>query len=169
MNTTLAPLDIGSTGIGVNKMQAYLNMFQEKGFITTKLAQDGDYGPKTANAVREFQAYSTLPINGQINDATWTAIVNKLRELQIVTNVPVASRSFYLTKGNQGLEVFKMQEYLNEIAAKNSCLRPVPMDAMYGDRTAATVSQFQYLYDLNIDGNIGKATWDAIINTRNGM
>lgn len=169
MNTTLAPLQIGSTGIGVNKMQAYLNMFQERGMITTKLVQDGDFGPKTANAVREFQAYAKLPITGAIDGPTWNAIVNKLRELKIVTNVPVASRSFYLTKGNQGLEVFKMQEYLNEIAAQNACLRPVPMDSMYGDRTVATVSQFQYLYDLNIDGNIGKATWDAIVNTRNGL
>ncbi|MEG0527723.1 peptidoglycan-binding domain-containing protein [Amedibacillus sp. YH-ame10] len=169
MNTMLAPLQIGSVGIGVNKMQGYLNIFQEKGIITTKLKLDGDYGPKTANAVREYQAHARLPITGQIDNTTWSAIVNELRDLGVVTNIPVSSRSFYLTKGNQGLEVYKMQEYLNETAAKNSCLRPVPMDAMYGDRTAAGVSQFQYLYDLIIDGNIGKATWDAIVNTRNGF
>lgn len=169
MNHTFTPLTIGSTGIGVNKMQAYLNMFQERGLITTKVNQDGDFGAITANAVREFQAYSRLPINGKIDDATWSAIVNKLRELRIITNIPVASRSFFLAKGSQGLEVFKMQEYLNEIATKNSCLRPVPMDGMFGKQTATTVSMFQYLYDLTIDATIGKATWDAIINTRNGF
>lgn len=169
MNHTFTPLTIGSTGIGVNKMQAYLNMFQERGLITTKVNQDGDFGAITANAVREFQAYSRLPINGKIDDTTWSAIVNKLRELRIITNIPVASRSFFLAKGSQGLEVFKMQEYLNEIAAKNSCLRPVPMDGMFGEQTATTVSMFQYLYDLTIDATIGKATWDAIINTRNGF
>ncbi len=77
MNHTFTPLTIGSTGIGVNKMQAYLNMFQERGLITTKVNQDGDFGAITANAVREFQAYSRLPINGKIDDATWSAIVNK--------------------------------------------------------------------------------------------
>lgn len=169
MNHTFTPLTIGSTGIGVNKMQAYLNIFQERGLITTKVNQDGDFGAITANAVREFQAYSRLPINGKIDDTTWSAIVNKLRELRIITNIPVASRSFFLAKGSQGLEVFKMQEYLNEIAAKNSCLRPVPMDGMFGEQTATTVSMFQYLYDLTIDATIGKATWDAIINTRNGF
>ena len=169
MNHTFTPLTIGSTGIGVNKMQAYLNMFQERGLITTKVNQDGDFGAITANAVREFQAYSRLPINGKIDDATWSAIVNKLRELRIITNIPVASRSFFLAKGSQGLEVFKMHEYLNEIATKNSCLRPVPMDGMFGEQTATTVSMFQYLYDLTIDATIGKATWDAIINTRNGF
>ena len=54
MNHTFTPLTIGSTGIGVNKMQAYLNMFQERGLITTKVNQDGDFGAITANAVREF-------------------------------------------------------------------------------------------------------------------
>ena len=120
MNHTFTPLTIGSTGIGVNKMQAYLNMFQERGLITTKVNQDGDFGAITANAVREFQAYSRLPINGKIDDATWSAIVNKLRELRIITNIPVASRSFFLAKGSQGLEVFKMQEYLNEMLLKTA-------------------------------------------------
>lgn len=169
MNTTLAPLEIGSVGIGVNKMQAYLNMFQQRGIIMTSLKPDGQYGPKTSNAVREYQAAVKLPIDGKINTPTWNAIVNKLRDLGIVTNVPVASPTFLLTQGNQGIEVFKMQEYLNEIAAKNPCLRPIPMDAMFGPRTTATVQQFQYLYDLNIDGNIGKATWDSIVNTRNAL
>lgn len=169
MNTMLAPLQIGSSGIGVNKMQGYLNIFHDKGIINSQLKLDGDYGPKTADAVREYQAHAKLPISGKIDTMTWTSIVNELRDMGVVTNVPVSSRSFYLTKGNQGLEVYKMQEYLNEVAAKNNCLRPMPMDAMYGDRTAAGVSQFQYLYDLNIDGNIGKATWDSIVNTRNGL
>ncbi|MEG2543452.1 MAG: peptidoglycan-binding protein [Longicatena sp.] len=167
MNTTLAPLQIGSVGIGVNKMQAYLNIFQELGIVKTRLLQDGEFGPKTSNTVREYQAFAKLPSTGKIDTPTWNAIVNKLKELGIVTNIPVASSSFYLTQGNQGIEVYKMQEYLNEIAAKNSCLRPIPIDASYGPRTTTTVQQYQYLYDLNIDGNIGKATWDSIVNVRN--
>lgn len=169
MLNTLAPIEVGSVGIAVNKFQAYLNMFQERGFIRTKLVADGVYGAKTAEAMREYQAYATLPMTGKLDAVTWDSIVNKLKSLGIVTNVPVASKSYYLTQGNQGLDVFKMQEYLNEIAAANPCLRPVPNDAMYGRRTVAMVSQFQYLYDLNIDGNIGKSTWDAIINERNKL
>lgn len=157
----------GDVGIGVNKLQAYLNMFQTRGFITTRNAQDGVYGPVTAQAVREYQRYVGMPQDGVIGNTTWDAIVNKLRELGIVTNVPVASRSYYLTQGNSGLDVFKMQEYLNEIAAENRCLRPVPVDGNYGLRTTTAVEIFQYLYDLNIDGIIGKATWDAIVNERN--
>lgn len=159
----------GDVGIAVNKHQAYLNMFQERGFITTRLGADGVYGNATSQAVREYQRYAGLAQDGIIGNNTWDAIVNKIRELGITTNIPVASRSFYLTQGNSGIDVFKMQEYLNEIAGSNQCLRPVPMDGTFGPRTTTAVEMFQYLYDLNVDGTIGKATWDAIVNERNKL
>lgn len=157
----------GDIGIGVNKLQAYLNMMQERGFITTNNFQDGVYGTRTESAVREWQQYKNLTVNGTIDYDTFTSLVDTLRELNIVTNIPLASRTFFLTQGSQGLSVFKMQEYLNEIAANNQCLRPIPVDGLYGPRTVAAVQQFQYLYDLTIDGVIGKASWDAIVNERN--
>lgn len=157
----------GDVGIAVNKMQAYLNMFQDRGFIKQRITPDGVYGPRTIQGVKEYQQYSNIPVDGIIGNATWDAIVNKLRELNIVTNVPVASRSFYLTQGNSGIDVFKMQEYLNEIAVSNPCLRPIPVDGFYSARMTTAVQQFQYLYDLTIDGIIGKASWDAIVNERN--
>lgn len=162
-------LERGNIGIGPNKMQAYLNMMQERGFITTRNLQDGVFGPLTEQAVREWQRYVNLPITGIIDNDTWDSIVNKLRELRIVTNIPVASSDFFLSSGDRGISIFKMQEYLNEIAQTNKCLRPIPIDGIYGPRTVATVQQFQYLYDLNIDGVIGKATWDAIVNERNSL
>lgn len=35
--------------------------------------------------------------------------------------------------------------------------------------TVKAVEQFQYLYDLAIDGTIGTLTWDAIVNERNAL
>ena len=163
------PLKSGNIGIGVNKMQGYLNLMQDRNFISTRNLQGGVFGTRTEQAVREWQSYAGLPVTGQIDVMTWDTIVNKLRELNIVTNIPVASRSFFLSSGAQGISVYKMQEYLNEIAAKNPCLRPIPVDGIYGPRTTTMVQQFQYLYDLNIDGVIGKATWDAIVNERNKL
>ena len=157
----------GDSGIGVNKMQGYLNIMQENGFINTKLLLDGQYGSKTSEAVKEFQRYAGLAVDGVIGSQTWDSLVNKLRDMGVVTNIPVASPTFFLGAGNSGLDVFKMQEYLNELSAVNPCLRPVPVDGNFGNRTIATVSQFQYLYGLTIDGRIGKATWDAIVNERN--
>lgn len=166
---TDAVIKSGNIGIGVNKLQAYLNMMQERGFIQTANLQDGVFGTRTEAAVKEWQRYAGLPVDGMIGYETFQSLVNKVRELNITTNIPLASRSYLLANGQQGLSVFMMQEYLNEIATVNKCLRPLPVDGIYGAQTMRAVQQFQYLYDLNIDGIIGKATWDAIINERNKL
>ena len=110
MNNTFGPLQVGNVGIAVNKMQGYLNIMQGRGFTKTRVKEDGKYGVDTADAVREWQAYANLPINGKIGLDTWNSIVNQLRELGIITNIPVYSRSYYLTQGNQGLDVFKLPQ-----------------------------------------------------------
>lgn len=166
---TSSVLKQGDIGISVNKMQAYLNVFQERGLIQTRNLQDGVYGTRTMQSVSEFQRFAGLPVDGVIGNNTWDAIVNKLRELGVITNFPVASNRFYLSSGDTGIGVFKMQEYLNEIAAANQCLRPIPVDGMFGPRTTTAVQMFQYLYDLTIDGVVGSKTWDAIVNERNSL
>ncbi len=166
---TSSVLKQGDIGISVNKMQAYLNLFQSRGLIQTRNLEDGVYGTRTMQAVSEFQRLVGLPVDGIIGSNTWDAIVNKLRELGVITNFPVVSNRFFLSSGDSGIGVFKMQEYLNEIAEGNACLRPIPVDGMFGPRTTTAVQMFQYLYDLTIDGVIGSKTWDAIVNERNMM
>ncbi|MEG0695124.1 MAG: peptidoglycan-binding protein [Erysipelotrichaceae bacterium] len=160
-------LKVGDVGIAVNKMQAYLNIMQARGYIKLKINPDGIYGSATQNAVKEYQRFAKIAVDGTIGDLTWSDIVDRIKSFNMVTNIPVASSSYYLKQGDSGLDVFKHQEYLNQIAEFNACLRPVPVDGSFGSRTKACVAQFQYLYDLTNDGEIGKNTWDAIINTRN--
>ena len=162
-------LRLGDTGIGVNKIQAYLNLFQQAGYIRTTLTSDGYFGPRTQAAVREFQTYARLNPDGIIGSLTWDAIFDTLKRMQVVTNVPLASAAYFLGLGDYGIEVFKMQEYLNEIAQDNPCLKTITVDGEYGNAMRSAGQQMQYLYDLTIEANIGKATWDTIVNERNGV
>lgn len=166
MSTKLV-LQPGRIGISVNKIQGYLNLMQGRGMIQTKLVEDGVYGANMSKAVKEAQKYLGLPVDGIIGEETWDAIMETIRQMGIVTNIPVASRGYVLKSGEISLGVYMMQKYLSEIAQFNSCLRPIPIDGNYGTRTIHAVEQFQYLYDLAIDGTIGSLTWDAIVNERN--
>lgn len=159
----------GDVGIAVNKIQAYLNMFQESGYIQSRVTPDGYYGPRTVTAVRELQGQLRLNPDGIIGSATWDGIFEILKRMQVVTDIPLASAAYHLSVGNYGIDVFKMQEYINEIAEKNPCLKSIKVDGEFGNITRMAVQQFQYLYDLIIDGIIGKTTWDTIVNVRNGM
>lgn len=162
-------LRIGDKGIAVNKIQAYLNMFVDANIITTRVTPDGIFGPRTQSAVQEVQSYLRLNPDGVIGNATWDGIFELLRRMNVMTNIPVASASYYLSVGNYGIDVFKMQEYLNEFADKNPCLKKIVVDGEYGNATRMAVQQYQYLNDLVIDGIIGRATWDDIVNQRNNQ
>lgn len=153
----------GDRGIGVNKLQGYLNIFQNRGLINNRVTQDGIFGSNTKAAVQQFQRYAGLMADGVVGESTWDAMMDTLNDLNVNPNIPVASSSFYLTLNSRGLDVYKLQEYLNAIANINTCLKPVNVDGYYGNNTKNAVMQFQYLYDLYMDGVVGATTWDAIV------
>lgn len=65
-------LRVGSTGLGVQKMQGYLNRLNVP---SPNLAVDGNYGQRTADAVRVFQATHGLSADGVIGNKTWDMII----------------------------------------------------------------------------------------------
>jgi len=81
-------LIIGSSGPSVRAIQGQLNRIARNYPLIPKLAEDGIYGPKTANSVKVFQQVFTLPQTGRVDYATWYKIsdiyvgVTKLAELK---------------------------------------------------------------------------------------
>ncbi|WP_242939730.1 peptidoglycan-binding protein [[Clostridium] polysaccharolyticum] len=67
-------LAIGSRGDKVRQMQRQLNVISQGYPLIPKIAQDGIYGPKTAEAVRVFQQVFSLPQTGVVDFATWYKI-----------------------------------------------------------------------------------------------
>lgn len=70
--------------------------------------------------------------------------------------------AYTIRVGNTGIDVKKMQYYLNQIL-KAPNLRPLVEDGVYGQVTEFAVAVFQYVYNLPVDGVIGTATWNSII------
>ena len=60
------PLKQGSKGQGVKNVQNFL-----------KIKADGEFGPGTANAVKEFQKKAKLPVTGVVDKATFAALKSK--------------------------------------------------------------------------------------------
>lgn len=59
----------GDRGSAVNILQLLLNNFH--GY---SIQVDGDFGPETENAVRDFQSSHNLTLTGVVNYATWQAL-----------------------------------------------------------------------------------------------
>lgn len=67
-------LTIGSRGDKVRQMQRQLNVISNGYPLIPKIAQDGVYGQKTADAVKEFQKVFNLPQTGVVDFPTWYKI-----------------------------------------------------------------------------------------------
>lgn len=69
-------LRVGSSGAPVRTVQEYLNRIGNNYPAIPKVAVDGQFGSKTAAAVREFQTIFKLPATGVVNETTWYRISN---------------------------------------------------------------------------------------------
>jgi uncharacterized protein (TIGR02594 family) len=70
-NTMPTILRHGSCGLNVVRLQ---NMLNSKLRPSPNLKADGDFGPRTEAAVRNFQALAGLKVDGVVGPRTWAAI-----------------------------------------------------------------------------------------------
>lgn len=108
---------------------APVKRLQEKLGVTA----DGDFGPGTEKALRDYQAANGLVVDGVAGPDTFTAM--GLHELVL------------LRKGSRGAAVKKLQEALD-----------IGADGIFGSGTEAAVKKFQDMSGLDADGLAGPET-----------
>ena len=89
--------------------------------------------------------------------------------VEIVTNAPIQDiTSSYpgraLRRGTTGPSVVTVQVMLNRISQNYPAIPKVsPVDGIFGSQTEAAVRKFQEVFDLAVDGIVGRATWYALV------
>ena len=89
--------------------------------------------------------------------------------VEIVPNAPVRGyTSSYpgtpLRRGSSGPNVVVIQVELNRISQNYPAIPKItPVDGIFGSRTEAAVRKFQEIFNLDVDGIVGKATWYALV------
>ena len=149
----------GSSGDEVLYEQMLLNRIRPVFVTVGKLEEDGIFGPRMRNSVREFQRLFGYRDDGIIGRETWEAL-NRVFGSTVsgcFDNVaPVSGRT--LQYGDQGSDVAALQSNLNRIG---TALTPIPSlraDGAFGRRTEEAVKVFQRIFGLNADGVVGSAT-----------
>lgn len=166
------PLRIGDSGNNVQIIQTQLDRIAKNYPAIPKITQiNGIFGIETEDAVRKFQEIFNLPINGEVDKATWYKIkqyyngVKGLSDL-VSEGVSVAEAtvpfSTEVSYGMSGISVTTIQYYLSIIAYFNSELEPVPRSGYFGPETAAAVERFQEFYGLPVTGKVNTETWNVI-------
>lgn len=89
--------------------------------------------------------------------------------VEIVNNAPVQGIvSSYpgrlIRRGTTGPSVVTIQVSLNRISQNYPAIPKIsPVDGIFGAQTEAAVRKFQQVFNLAVDGIVGRATWYAIV------
>ena len=139
----------GKTGETVKYIQ---NKLINKGYFLGRTGADGIFGFQTEKAVRQFQIDSNLSADGIIGPLTW----EKLEDPTIVISSSYPGN--IIGMGARGDNVLKIQREL----IRRGYNVPGGADGQYGSGCRETVKKFQSDSGLEIDGVVGKRTWNAL-------
>lgn len=184
-------LKSGSRGAEVEELQGMLKLL---GFYPGPI--DGIYSETVLIAVTQFQQAAGLQQDGVVGAGTWAKLLPSAVSSNASTSShptssahgssspsstaspstrptskpstpaappsPAAASPFpVLRKGAKGEEVIRLQQRLQAIG-----LLKGSADGVFGDDTEAAVKAAQQQYKLEVDGIVGGATWQALMNQR---
>ena len=166
------PLRLGSGAEEVVEIQRQLNRIAVNYPSIPKItAWTGYFEQTTQTAVKQFQKIFNLFQDGIVGKDTWYKIkqiyngIKGLSELysEGITISEIERKYERLLKlGTRGPSVRILQYYLQFLSYFNLKLPYVSMDGIFGQETYDAVLTFQSLYGLEVDGIVGKNTWDMI-------
>lgn len=142
----------GKTGETVKYIQ---NKLINKGYFLGRTGADGIFGFQTEKAVRQFQIDNSLSADGIIGPLTW----EKLEDSTIV--ISSSYPGSIIGMGARGDNVVKIQKEL----IRRGYNVPGGTDGQYGSGCREIVKKFQSDSGLEIDGVVGKRTWDTLFPT----
>ncbi|CRK56505.1 N-acetylmuramoyl-L-alanine amidase [Alloactinosynnema sp. L-07] len=123
----------GTSGPNVTSAQ---HLLRHHGY---NISADGNFGPGTADAVRQFQTAKGIGVDGQIGPQTWAKLVVSVQRYN--NSEAVKGAQVQLNRYGYGLTV----------------------DGDFGGGTHNAAVAFQTAQGLENNGNIGPMTWQALV------
>jgi peptidoglycan hydrolase-like protein with peptidoglycan-binding domain len=141
----------GSTGEAVRGVQQFNPGAQ---IDVPPIAVDGSFGPRTADAVREFQRRWGLTIDGVAGRETWSFLQAQRPSVRVWGMAKVGQRQ------EDNWRVRAVQHLLNHRG------HPVTVDGMYGPGTGEAMRQWQLTQRATeISTTCGQLDWPGLIDT----
>jgi len=117
-----------------------------------KITVDGDFGPKTEAAVKEWQSANGLTADGVVGAKTWAAMFDSPQD---TSNSPAHKYP--------GHPVDLGHNHANEVKLIQAKVDAY-VDGDFGPKTEAAVKAWQSANGLTADGVVGPKTWGAMFS-----
>jgi peptidoglycan hydrolase-like protein with peptidoglycan-binding domain len=163
-------LQLGNQGSAVSQIQAILKLL---GYYTGEVT--GIFDESTQNAVSRFQEAAGLPVDGIFGQQSWHRLLPLESEetasepttAKPPTTIPVTAvlpeppaseiNLPTLRLGMTGEAVKRLQSRLQTLGYLEGTV-----DGVFGEQTLAAVKAAQAALNLEVDGIVGKSTWEAL-------
>ena len=156
----------GSSGTAVRELQFYLYLLSAYESSIPAVGIDGSFGAATENAVRAYQRFAGLTVDGIVGRATWESLYGKASALRSSGPVVTLKRLPYpgkpLTVGSEGSDVLYYTILLRRIAYYFESVEAPPLATGYTGETAAATRSAQALLGLPETGIVDAETWTAV-------
>jgi len=166
------PLQRGSFGEEVRQIQLELNRIGKNyPAIPVIPAVTGIFDVPTEQAVIRFQDIFNLTVDGIVGRATWyklKEIYNGVKRLSELSGEGItyseAQRVYpnVLRRGDTGIPVRIVQYYLAFLGYFYPELPPIAITGVFDQETYDAVLTFQSRYGLQVDGVVGRNTWNEL-------
>lgn len=151
-------LSRGDYGTEVGYLQDFLNWFGNY-----KLDVDKSFGPATETALKDFQKYSKIDVDGVYGPDSYAAADKAKKKVPDQTPAPTPQPTsetypgpfptMVLAYGSSGSQVGDLQKFLNWYGNYG-----LDVDWSYGPATQSAVKDFQSIEGLAVDGVFGPAS-----------
>lgn len=156
----------GSTGTAVRELQFYLYLMSAYESSIPTVSIDGSFGSATEAAVRAYQSFAGLSVDGVVGRATWDslyAFASRLRSSgPVVTLERLAYPGTPLDIGSNGSAVLYYTLLLQRIAYYFDSVEEPPLSDEYTAETARATRSAQVLLELPETGIVDAETWTAV-------
>ena len=159
----------------VTNLQRYLLQLSYFDPTIPAVPVDGIFESVTRDAVYAFQRQHGLPVTGVADRETWDAIyrayLQSLSDYARPAPVYIFPRypdAYSVGRGDEGMLITAIQFLLRELLIDyGGAPEDVPHTGVFDVATERAVRQFQVLHGLPPTGRVDKATWDAMVLSRN--
>ena len=159
-------LRTGSSGTAVRELQFYLYLMSAYESSIPPVSIDGKFGADTERAVRAYQRFAGLTVDGVVGRTTWNSLYGRASQLRSSGPVVTLKRLPYpgtpLTVGSSGSAVLYYALLLQRIAYYFDSVESPPLFDQYTDETAAATCSAQQLLGLEQTGVADADTWTAV-------
>ena len=156
----------GSTGTAVRELQFYLYLMSAYQSSIPSVSIDGRFGADTEAAVRAYQRFAGLTVDGIVGRKTWDSLYGKASALRSSGPVVTLKRLPYpgtpLTVGTDSSAVLYYTLLLQRIAYYYDSVASPALSSQYTQETADATASAQELLGLPATGVADAETWTSV-------